>query len=99
VSTFLDNVIKSILEQLTEIGAKGDMLSRKQQGTVALEFVNTLVAGLQLNPQSATLIVKLYRLAKKTDAVDPKFLKATFQNIKRREGTLYQDVAKKLETL
>ena len=99
VGTFLDTVISTILQQLTEIGAKGDMLSRKQQGTVALEFVNTLIAGLQLNAQSATLIVKLFQLAKKNDAVDPKFIKATFENIKMREGTWYQDVAKKLESL
>lgn len=33
--------------------------SRKQQGTLALDLVNLLVGSVQMNPTSATLVVKV----------------------------------------
>ena len=51
-----------------------------------------------MNPQSATLIVKLYQLAVKTGAVDQHFLNQTLQHITYKKGTWYQDIAAKIQS-
>jgi len=43
------------------------LLQAKQaQGTLALDFVNAMISSLEMNAQSATLLVKLYHLAKRS---------------------------------
>jgi len=96
INSFLNNLIKSILALLTDIGEKGDLIHKKEQGTLALDFANTLVSYFQMNPQSATLVVKLVQLAKKTDAVDAHYLANTGRHISDKKGTWYQDITAKL---
>jgi len=96
VHSFIDQLITNILQQLEAIGKLGDLVSKKQQSELALDFVNIIIATLQMNPQSATLVVKLYQLAQKTGAVDPKYLNSTLQYIQSKKGTWYTDIANKL---
>lgn len=98
VLQYIDRLVTEIFAQLTEIGAGGDLMARKRQGTLALEFVNMLVSSLEMNPESATVVVRLYQLAKKTDAVDPAFLSNTLAHIQGKRGTWYQDIAAKILT-
>ena len=93
---FLDTLINEILSQLTLIGERGDLLSKKQQGTLALDLVNLLISSVTMNAASATLVVKLVGLAQKTGAVDPNYIQATIRNIQSKKATWYQDVAAKL---
>jgi len=96
LSSFIDTLVSQILQQLTEIGNKGDLLSRKQQGTLAVEFVNIIISSFEMTAQSATLAVKLYQLAAKSKAVDQSFLKNTLLHLKHKKGTMYQDVYNKI---
>jgi hypothetical protein len=63
---------------------------------LALELVNTIVAFLQMNPQSATLVVKLFGLAKKSGAVDQTYLNNTLAHIQNKRGAWFADLAAKL---
>jgi len=94
--SFIDILITGILQQLDAIGKAGDLLSKKQQGELALDFVNILITSISMNPQSATLVVKLYQLAQKNGAVDHKYLANTLSHIQSKKGTWYQDIANKL---
>lgn len=95
----LNSTIESIVAQLADIGAKGDLVSKKQQGSLALELVNLLVAMMEMNPTSATMVVKLYSLAQKTGAVDKAYLSATLAHIKGKKGTWYEDVSNKIAAM
>ena len=70
--------------------------SKKQQGTLALELVNILVAFMQMNPTSATLVVKLYGLAKKSGVVDASYLANTLAHVQNKRGAWFADLAAKL---
>jgi len=96
VRSFIDTLITSILSYLSELGEKTDILARKQTGTLALDVVNLLISSIQMNPQSATLVVKLFQLARKTEAVDEKYLGNTLAHIQAKKGTWFQDIAQKL---
>lgn len=96
LAPFLDTLVAEILAQLSKIGERGDLLSRKQQGTLALDLANLLVSSLTMNAASATLVVRLVVLAQKSGAVDPAYVAATIRNIQGRKSTWYQDIASKL---
>ena len=73
--------------------------SRKQQGTLALDFVNILIAMIVMNSTSATLVVKLFGLAKKSGAVDPVYTSSTLLHIQTKPGVWFQDLALKLAAM
>jgi len=58
--------------------------------------LNLLVSTVEMNPQSATMVVKLFQLAKKSEAVDASFLKSTLAHIQDKKGAWYADVAAKI---
>jgi hypothetical protein len=93
---FLDTLISEILAQLTKIGERGDLLSKKQQGTLALDLVNLLISSITMNASSATLVVKLVGLAQKSGAVDAGYLQATIRNIAGKKSQWYADITQKL---
>lgn len=93
---YMDTLVQGILKQLTEIGERGDIVSRKHQGTLAVEFVNVILSTMAMNPQSATLVVKLYMLARKNGAVDKAFLDNTLSHLQSLKGSWYADVAAKI---
>lgn len=93
---FLDTLIAEILAQLTKIGERGDLLAKKQQGTLALDLVNLLISSVTMNAASATLVVKLVGLAQKTGAVDVAYLQATIRNIAGKKSQWYADITTKL---
>jgi hypothetical protein len=95
---YVDTLVQGILKQLTEIGEKGDIVSRKIQGTLAMEFVNVIISSMEMNPQSATLIVKLYLLAQKSNAADQKLMENTLAHLDALKGTWYADVAAKIRS-
>lgn len=96
LAPFLDTLVSEILAQLSKIGDRGDLLAKKQQGTLALDLVNLLVASFTMNASSATLVVKLVGLAQKTGAVDPNYVAATIRNIRSKKSTWYADIAEKI---
>jgi len=96
ISVFVEQLVKEILNQLTEIGEGADLVSRKKQGTLALELVNLLISTVEMNPQSATMVVKLFQLAKKSDAVDAAFLRSTLAHVQEMKGAWYSDIAAKI---
>lgn len=96
LAPFLDTLVGELLAQLSKIGERGDLLSKKQQGTLALDLVNVLISSMTMNAASATLVVKLVGLAQKTGAVDPAYVSATIRNIQAKKSTWYQDIANKL---
>ena len=71
--------------------------SRKQQGTLALDLVNLLVELVQMNPTSATLVVKLFGLAKKSTAVDPAYVANTLAHVAGKKGNWFADLTAKLK--
>jgi len=93
---FIDTLMEQIKTQINELGSKGDLIAKKDQGTTALDFVNLLISSMEMNPHSATLVVKLFQMAKQTAAVDKNYLGSTFANIEGKKGTWYQDVANKI---
>lgn len=66
---------------------------------LALEFVNILVVSLEMNPTSATMVVRLVQLAQNTKAVDAKYLQATLNNIRSKKGSWYEDIINKIAAL
>jgi len=94
--SFIEQIVALLFNQLKQIGEKQDILSRKIQGTIALDFVNLLISFMQMNSGSATLVVKLYGLAKKSEAVDEKYLASTFAHISNKKGTWYADITNKI---
>ncbi len=70
--------------------------ARKQQGTLALDFLNVIIGCLEMNPHSATLVVRLYQLAVKSGAVAPAYLRGTLSHIQSKRGAWYSDIVTKL---
>ncbi len=66
---------------------------------MALEFVNVLVDFLEMNPTSATLVVRLYQLSKGSGAVSKRYLEITLQHLQSKKGTWYSDIVQKITTL
>lgn len=97
IATFLDTLVSEILTQLTKIGDRADLLSKKQQGTLALDFIHILINTITMTAASATLIVKLYGLAQKSNAVDNNYLVQTLKFIQSKKSTWYQDIANKIQ--
>lgn len=95
----IETLIESIKEQITNIGNKGDLISKKESGTLSLDLINLIITFMEMNPTSATLVVKLHTAAKKSGAVDPNYLNNTFNNIEAKKGTWYQDVAHKIRNM
>jgi len=91
-----DELVASILQQLEEIGVKGDLISKKQQGTMALNVINLFVSTLEINAQSATIIVKLYALAKNSGAVSDSYLCSTQDHIANIKGRWGAEILTKL---
>ncbi len=73
--------------------------SRKQQGSLALELVNLLLESVQMNPTSATLVVKLFGLAKKSNAVDAAYVANTLSHVEGKKGQWFSDLSSKLKTM
>eukprot|EP00455_Lapot_gusevi_P016412 TRINITY_DN1845_c0_g1_i12.p1 TRINITY_DN1845_c0_g1~~TRINITY_DN1845_c0_g1_i12.p1 ORF type:complete len:571 (-),score=204.35 TRINITY_DN1845_c0_g1_i12:116-1798(-) len=96
---FVDKLVEELLLQLSLVGERTDIASRKLQSQLALDFVNVLVAFMQMNATSATLVVKLYGLAKRSGAGDANYLRNTLSHIQSRRGIWFQDLAQKLLTL
>jgi len=94
--SFIDILITGVLQQLDVIGKMGDLVAKKDQGELALDFVNILISSLQMNPNSATLVFKLYQLAKKNGATDQRYLSTTLSHIQAKEGNWYSDIASKI---
>jgi len=95
----ITGVIEAIMTQLAEIGNKGDLISKKEQGTLALEFVNILIVTMEMNPTSATMVVRLVQLAQNTKAVDAKYLASTLNHIRTQRGSWYEDISNKIAAL
>jgi len=96
LAPFLDTLVSELLQQLSKIGERGDLLAKKQQGTLALDLANVLVSSFSMNAASATLVVRLVQLAQKSNAVDVAYLNATIRNIQAKRGGLFPDIAAKL---
>lgn len=99
LTVFVDTLVEELLVQLNEIGEAGDMTSKKEQGTLALEFVNVLLASFEMNPHSATLVVKLFQLAKKNGVVSKAYVQSTLEHIQSKKGSWYSDVAQKIQAM
>ncbi len=54
---------------------------------------------MQMNPTSATLVVKLFGLAKKSNAVDAAYVANTLAHIQSKRGAWFQDLSAKLAVL
>ncbi len=98
VKNFIDQLLTAIWNQISEISEKKDILSRKQYGTLAIDTLNIIVSSLAMNNQSATLVVKLYQLAKSSDAVDPKYMSNTLEHLSAKRGTWYADIVTKIKS-
>lgn len=52
----VSNLVEVVMQQLAEIGNQGELISKKEQGTLALELVNIVVGHMEMNPSSATMV-------------------------------------------
>lgn len=98
VLQFCDEIVAFLWKQLEDIGAKGDVISKKNQGTLALDVVNLMVSFMEINNQSATLIVKLYQMAKSGGAVAPSYIKSTEDHIAELKGQWGANILQKLNS-
>ena len=96
---FIDKLLEEILAQLASLGEKNDITSKKQQGMLALDLVNVLVSTMQMNAASATIVVKLFGLAKKVNSVDTAYLSSTLKHVQSKQGAWFQDLYSKLVAL
>lgn len=89
----LDGVVTSIFEQIRDIpnNNAGDMMAKKAQCTLSLEFINLLISGLVMNKQTAILVVRLYGLSRASTMVDT-YRDNTKAHIQSKRGTWYQDI-------
>ena len=62
VGVMIESLVQAILNGLTEIGEAGDIMARKKQGTLALEFVNVLISFINMNNNTANVVVKLFQV-------------------------------------
>jgi hypothetical protein len=94
LSGLMDGVITAIFEQIRDIAGEGksqDFMAKKNQCTLALEFLNLLISGFQMNKQTATLTVRLYDLTRQSEMVAG-YRAATKSAIQARRGAWYQDI-------
>jgi len=96
IKSFIDTLLTDVLQSLQAIGEKTDIVSRKQRGTLALDTVNFLIGNMTMNASTATLVVKLYQMAVKTEAVDAAYLANTLSHLQTRKGTWYSEIANKI---
>jgi len=96
VTLFIDTLMEQLVAMLTQLSAATDLIARKRQGTLCLDFVNQIISSLTMNNASATLVVKLFQLAHQTQAVEPGYLRRTLLHIQHKKGSWYQDVAAKI---
>jgi hypothetical protein len=99
LSMFIETLVTEILSQLSKLGEKTDAQAKKYQGTLSLDLVNLFISSLTMNAQSATLVVKLYTLAKNTGAVDPNYLANTLAHINSLPTSWYTDIANKISSI
>jgi len=97
LAPFLDTLVSEMLAQLSILGERTDMISKKHQAALALDLVNTLITSITMNAPSATLVVKLVGLASKNPAVDKKYIDATITHIQSKKGTWYAEIVGKIK--
>jgi hypothetical protein len=101
LGALLDGVIKAIFEQVRDIGGDGknqDVLTKKTQCSLALEFMNILISSLTMNKQTATVVVTLYTLSKQSNLVDS-YRVATKRHVQNKRGVWYQDIFQAIDKL
>lgn len=98
LAVFVQSLLGGAVSQINEIGAPGDLVSRRKQSQLALELVQVLLGGMEMNAASATLIVRLVQLTQNNRATDPNFLRNVVDSIKARRGDWYRNIYDKLQT-
>jgi len=95
---FTNTLITQTLNQLHGIveGKDKDKTAKASQSELALDLVNILTSTMTMNKQSATLVVKLYRLAAGVKETD-KYRERTLSHIESKRGTWYQDIVARLK--
>ena len=97
----LDGVVTAIFEQIRDIGGESstqDLMTKKTQANLALDFLNLLISSFTINKQTATLIVRLYGLTTKSDLVTV-YRSQTKANIQGRKGAWYKDISAEISKL
>jgi hypothetical protein len=106
----IDACVETLLAQLAALGASstGDggggggvganKVPKKVQGELALDLATIFVDGVRLDKKSATLVVKLFSLAKGAD-VAKSSLRGLVAHLHSRKGVWYSDLAAKLASV
>lgn len=72
LNQFIESLLGGVVSQINEIGAPGDIVSRRKQSQLALQTAQVLLQGVKMNAASATLVVRLVQLARNNRATDRK---------------------------
>ena len=101
IAQIIDILMAEIMSTLLKIGERTDIISRKTQSTLALEFSTLLIDGLVMDANSASLVVKLIQLARNAGAaaVDEHYLQECIEHIHNKKGHWYQEIYQKISNM
>jgi hypothetical protein len=98
LAPFLTKLVDLIVADIEAIG-NGDVVSRKNQGTLALDLINTMASTIVMDRHAATLVYKLFQVVREDlDAIDKKYWNSTYDRILARKGKMYRELCKKLRS-
>ncbi|GAB5364098.1 hypothetical protein AAMO2058_000939900 [Amorphochlora amoebiformis] len=96
---FTDTLLTETLNQLHGVVESKERGAKEAQATLSLDLVNILLSTMTMNKKSATLVVKLYRLAAGVTQDDvKKYQNRTLEHAEAKKGTWYQDIVTQLRS-
>ena len=95
LAQFTTTLVDQILEQLAGLPTESKD-GQAAQSELALDTVNVIVDSMTMNKASATMVVKLIRLAAKSKSIK-KYMASTVSHMEAKGGTWFNDIVAKIK--
>ena len=93
----LDGLLSSLMTTLLALAERTDLMGRKHCGTLALDLINLLLSGLQMDDRSGALLVRLFGIVRTAAAaLDAAYLRETRRHLQSRRGLVYEEIDNRL---
>ena len=100
--TFSSHIFSELLQAIAALGDSPDASDKRTQATLAHQTVELIIGTAVLDADLVTVCERLFSLAAKSGAVEPKVLKATVASLAQRavaQGKMYKQVHSRLAAL
>ena len=99
LANLLEYSVSQVIEEIQLIGTN-DIVARKAQSKLSLDFVNVILSSFNMNKVTATVIVNLMKIAKDHGrATNADYYINTIKHIKQLPGQWYIDLLKQVQKL